>query len=665
MANPALTIDVDAKTTKYDKAMKAIGDTADKQVADIESKFEAFDPQLNTENYTKSLTQMVAGFGLAGVAAGAVLTLVVNLNKALADTGSAADRVGLSLERYQQLKFGANALGVGDDEFTRSIDQFASKLQDAKFQANDLTRVFDANGVSVKNANGSLKDANTLLQAGVDIVKRAPTIQDAIQIGSFLGLSRDFSQSLKEAGDKFEDLAAQANAAGAVIDEATVRKAQQFTEEWNKASTIWGNSMKAAIGGILPLLNDAVNGAVKVVDAVKSAYDFAKSIGQFAVSTVKPVDFDTQKPAEINAELEKMIGYRDRLKAGGTLNPIENFNVGTLAAGGPDQGSNTAEALDKIIARLQAAKAAAGPAEKAIARVVISKPSINPGPKISSGSDSRDQFETTVDQLTKRTATINADTAATFQNNAAQAQFRAEFQLLTAIMRDGGEVTQTQIDSYEKLRQTMSAQQALTASVIQLTNEHSAAFLASSTNIAAATVAYDKARDSLSKINSASQQIGSALSSAFADAVVEGKNLNDVFSSLIKTLEKSAINSVFSSIFNAPAAGGLSPFAGLFKGILPGFASGTDYAPGGAAVVGENGPEIVNLPRGAQVVPNAIAAKSASGQTFSPVYQINAAGADSGTVARIQTVLATHARIMAGQAKSAASSQRFSQTGVS
>lgn len=37
---------------------------------------------------------------------------------------------------------------------------------------------------------------------------------------------------------------------------------------------------------------------------------------------------------------------------------------------------------------------------------------------------------------------------------------------------------------------------------------------------------------------------------------------------------------------------------------LKGFASGTDYAPGGMALVGEQGPEIVNLPRGSQVIPN-------------------------------------------------------------
>jgi hypothetical protein len=53
---------------------------------------------------------------------------------------------------------------------------------------------------------------------------------------------------------------------------------------------------------------------------------------------------------------------------------------------------------------------------------------------------------------------------------------------------------------------------------------------------------------------------------------------------------------------------GLSGTVDTFKNIgkqlkIPGFAQGTSYAPGGMAVLGERGPELVNLPRGSQVVP--------------------------------------------------------------
>ena len=35
-----------------------------------------------------------------------------------------------------------------------------------------------------------------------------------------------------------------------------------------------------------------------------------------------------------------------------------------------------------------------------------------------------------------------------------------------------------------------------------------------------------------------------------------------------------------------------------------GYVQGTSFAPGGRALVGEMGPELVNLPRGSQVIPN-------------------------------------------------------------
>lgn len=50
--------------------------------------------------------------------------------------------------------------------------------------------------------------------------------------------------------------------------------------------------------------------------------------------------------------------------------------------------------------------------------------------------------------------------------------------------------------------------------------------------------------------------------------------------------------------------------------LIPHFAMGTNYAPGGMAVVGEEGPEIMYVPRGAQIIPNSLAF-GANSQAFS------------------------------------------------
>jgi hypothetical protein len=52
------------------------------------------------------------------------------------------------------------------------------------------------------------------------------------------------------------------------------------------------------------------------------------------------------------------------------------------------------------------------------------------------------------------------------------------------------------------------------------------------------------------------------------------------------------------------AAGAIGLLASLSKGFIPGFAGGVNDFAGGLAMVGERGPELVNMPRGSSVTPN-------------------------------------------------------------
>jgi hypothetical protein len=76
----------------------------------------------------------------------------------------------------------------------------------------------------------------------------------------------------------------------------------------------------------------------------------------------------------------------------------------------------------------------------------------------------------------------------------------------------------------------------------------------------------------------------------------------------------------------------LKPLAGALGLAVPGFARGTNFAPGGMALVGEKGPELVNLPRGAQVIPNnqlgnAMRGAGSASNTF--VWNVQTPNADS------------------------------------
>jgi hypothetical protein len=79
------------------------------------------------------------------------------------------------------------------------------------------------------------------------------------------------------------------------------------------------------------------------------------------------------------------------------------------------------------------------------------------------------------------------------------------------------------------------------------------------------------------------------MAGAFADIVTGARSAREAIGSLLSSFANTMARSAFNSLFS------LLP--------IPGFATGTDFAPGGLALVGERGPELVNLPRGSQVIP--------------------------------------------------------------
>jgi len=104
--------------------------------------------------------------------------------------------------------------------------------------------------------------------------------------------------------------------------------------------------------------------------------------------------------------------------------------------------------------------------------------------------------------------------------------------------------------------------------------------------------ALPKVKDDVDELSEGLQSVKSSAKSAFAGLVTGAKSAKEALADMLSSVATALANSAFNSLFG-------NSFEGL-SGIL-GFANGTLSAPGGLALVGERGPELVNLPRGAQV----------------------------------------------------------------
>jgi phage-related protein len=99
---------------------------------------------------------------------------------------------------------------------------------------------------------------------------------------------------------------------------------------------------------------------------------------------------------------------------------------------------------------------------------------------------------------------------------------------------------------------------------------------------------------------------GRDLGSKVIDGIGNGLSAVGGFVSDIGSAIKNAINSALGLPVSIKGPGPLPDFT------IPAFARGTNFAPGGPAIVGERGPELVDLPRGSKVFSNADSQKMMS-----------------------------------------------------
>lgn len=114
------------------------------------------------------------------------------------------------------------------------------------------------------------------------------------------------------------------------------------------------------------------------------------------------------------------------------------------------------------------------------------------------------------------------------------------------------------------------------------------------------------------ELNASFQAVGQSVSDAFKGMLTGAMSWKDGMRSLIGTVIDQLWKLFVVQKIVGLISGALGGATGTAKSFTPTtsvaapsfFAKGTTYAPGGMAVVGERGPELVNLPKGSQVIPN-------------------------------------------------------------
>jgi len=611
--------DVDAAFGKappqIDNVAKSLGKTRF-ETANLAAQFQDIAVQLQggQSPFTIALqqgTQISQVLGQQG--AGGVVGLLGSAFKSLLSPVSLATIGVIALGGFA-VKYGLEAIGA--------IDHLDDKL---KAHGEAIKALKDAYGEAGKGVDTAVHEAaavlKTLLDFKTDDIKK-----------EFTSLSASISRSLTDV--KTNDLAPGIIGLGPIVLE---------------------NSRKfAAFSDIITTFKESVKNGTPDVLA------FRRAIQQIADSAS---DEKTRKLADELLKMTEKAGTA-QLAIEGTSKALRGFGAASLQAAEQGEafskamnalGSTVTPNLDdrqKIMKNYSDALEKAGGTEerRAVEQVRNDQLAIlSANERKKSGEDASKsaesaakRFSGALDSVAKHNAQVKGQVEALGQGAGAIARLETEYRLTEQAQQSFGKVTdETRTKIKTQADDAGAAADALAKARIAVSTDFNikTAFLTSEdlqiaqqlrgiygndipTALGSAEAAGIRTANALRQISQIGQDINRGLFTDFTQQIRNGASAMDALqtagvNALGKIADKlagMAADNLWKAAFGG-GGGGLNLFSLLggggtaaptmgLGGLPAMYASGTDFARGGLSIVGEKGPELLNIPRGSQVIPN-------------------------------------------------------------
>jgi hypothetical protein len=224
----ALVVALSAQLTKFEKDMQRAGEIADKGVRDIESKFAKANVEFpGLDLLSDKLKGLATGAGIA-----ALIDQMLNLTHQVAQLGDAAQRLGISVEEFQKIRFALTDVGMSADDAAAFLDHFSNKVAEAAKGSGDLYNFLRVNNIAASEF-AKLPLVDQLARYG-DLVRNAATAQkglnDAIMVAG-RNLGPQAANFFAQGGDAIRKSIEDTTKLNKILGDDTVEAAQKADAE--------------------------------------------------------------------------------------------------------------------------------------------------------------------------------------------------------------------------------------------------------------------------------------------------------------------------------------------------------------------------------------------------------------------------------------------------
>ena len=523
-----LLVRLKAETADFQQDMGKAANTADRSFAKID----------------RAAAKL--GVGLSFVALGAMVKGAIDASDRMYKLSQS---LGGTTESLSALNYSARLNDVSLDALATSMKKLSVNMADMQLGTGDARYAFQALKLNVEQSNGVLKTSEQML---FEVADKFAGMEDgagktALAVKIFGRAGADMIPLLNQGADGLRKNADEARRLGIVLSTDAAKAAEAFNDDLTR--------LGATLDAITIKMGSGVVGATsKWIAANLEAIKIAGSASEAARLFVFNLDAMTsEKPSEAIRRLTKDL---EDFKKASALGKFVQSPTGVIFGGREDD-------LKKQIAFLKYLQR-----EQALAGT--------------SGMDLSDQVSRRFGSSGKGKAPALFDPA---KANAAAKKVLDERKKLLE-MHNKGEIDDL-VEREKRIRGEMEATNDYRNSLF---DEHAQARAMQNQGDIEALIARERAwrdeqaailgaQDATTQLNDAAIDMGFAFSSAFEDAILQGKNLRDVVQGLGQDILKIALRkAVTEPLGNAVAGAVAKAFGGMFGGVSNTSYGSTSYA---------------------------------------------------------------------------------------
>ena len=203
-----------------------------------------------------NMRNALMGGAVAGMAA-----MVRQSIEATDQIGKVADKVGLTTDQLQELRYAANLAGVAQSQLDMGMQRFSRRLGEVSQGQGELLKTSKQYGVELRNADGSMRSNIDLLGDWSEVIKNAESDQEALRIAFKLFDSEGAAlvNMLRGGSEGLKGMRREARELGLVIDESLVRSSEKANDQLTKMEMLVRARFRSTLAELAPDIADVAD----------------------------------------------------------------------------------------------------------------------------------------------------------------------------------------------------------------------------------------------------------------------------------------------------------------------------------------------------------------------------------------------------------------------